>query len=166
MSAASFRAALYQVTLQASSTAELYDNVSIMERKMRDLPTIQDVNSNLQVNTPQMNVRHRSQAGVGARCHRGADSDGARVDAFGSRQISTIYSPTNEYQVILEVKPEFQNDPDGAGKTLYHAPNAGKLVPLSAVASFSTRASVRAGESLRRAARHDHLVQPASRRFA
>src|SRR5438128_4661420 len=56
--------------------------------------------------------------------------------AFGSRQISQIYTPTNEYQVILEVKPEFQEDPTALGR-LYVSSSTGKLVPLSAVAKFS-----------------------------
>src|SRR5436190_2403589 len=57
-------------------------------------------------------------------------------DAFGSRQVSTIYTPTNEYQVILEARPEFQSDPSALGRLYIHASN-GSLVPLSAVASFS-----------------------------
>jgi HAE1 family hydrophobic/amphiphilic exporter-1 len=130
-----FSRSTYQVTLQASSTTELYNNVSILERNMRDLPTIQDVNSNLQNNTPQLNVDiDRKQAAT-----RGvtvAQIETALGDAFGSRQISTIYSPTNEYQVIMEVKPEFQQDPTALGR-LYIRGSGGVLVPLSAVASFS-----------------------------
>ena len=130
-----FSRSTYQVTLQASSSAELYDNVSILERKMRELPTTQDVNSNLQVNTPQINVDiDRKQAAT-----RGvtvAQIETALGDAFGSRQISTIYSPTNEYQVIMEAKPEFQQDPAALGRLYIHG-SGGALVPLSAVASFS-----------------------------
>src|ERR1700686_2269115 len=130
-----FSRSTYQVTLQASSTAELADNVSILERKMRDLPTIQDVNSNLQINTPQINVDiDRKQAA--ARGVTVAQIETALGDAFGSRQISTIYSPTNEYQVIMEVKPEFQQDPSALGRLYIHG-SGGRLVPLSAVASFS-----------------------------
>src|SRR5438128_2106640 len=56
--------------------------------------------------------------------------------AFGSRQLSQIYTPTNEYQVILEVKPEFQQDPNALAR-LYVTASSGRLVPLSAVAKFS-----------------------------
>src|SRR6202140_2081224 len=130
-----FSRSTYQVTLQASSTAELADNVSILERKMRDLPALQDVNSNLQINTPQINVDiDRKQAA--ARGVTVAQIETALGDAFGSRQISTIYSPTNEYQVIMEVKPEFQQDPSALGRLYIHG-SGGRLVPLSAVASFS-----------------------------
>ena len=125
----------YQVTLQASNTAELYDNVSVMERKMRDLTTIQDVNSNLQINTPQININiDRNQAA--SRGVTVSQIETALGDAFGSRQISTIYSPTNEYQVIMEVKPEFQQDPTAVGRLYIHG-SGGSLVPLSAVAKFS-----------------------------
>jgi HAE1 family hydrophobic/amphiphilic exporter-1 len=125
----------YQVTLQASNTAELYDNVSVMERKMKDLTTIQDVNSNLQINTPQININiDRNQAA--SRGVTVSQIETALGDAFGSRQISTIYSPTNEYQVIMEVKPEFQQDPTAVGRLYIHG-SGGSLVPLSAVAKFS-----------------------------
>jgi hydrophobic/amphiphilic exporter-1 (mainly G- bacteria), HAE1 family len=125
----------YQVTLQANSTADLYDNVSLMERKMRELPTIQDVNSNLQINTPQINVDiDRKQAA--ARNVTVAQIETALGEVFGSRQISTIYTATNEYQVILEAKPEFQKDPAAMGR-LYIRSSTGNLVPLSAVAKFS-----------------------------
>src|SRR6266550_3659532 len=130
-----FSRSTYQVTLQAASTAELYDGASLMEKKMRELPTIQDVNSNLQINTPQINVDiDRKQAA--ARGVTVAQIETALGSAFGSRQISTIYSPTNEYQVIMEVKPEFQKDPAALGRLYIHS-STGGLVPLSTVASFS-----------------------------
>ncbi len=130
-----FSRSTYQVTLQASSTVDLYDNAAVLEKKMREMTTIQDVNSNLQINTPQINVEiDRKQAAV-----RGvtiAQIETALGTAFGSRQVSTIYSPTNEYQVILEAKPEFQQDPTALGR-LYIRSSSGRLVPLSTVATFS-----------------------------
>src|SRR5437762_9886588 len=115
-----FSRSTYQVTLQASSTAELYDNAKILEQKLRELPTIQDVNSNLQINTPQINVEiDRKEAA--ARGVTIAQIETALGTAFGSRQVSTIYTPTNEYQVILEVKPEFQQDPNALGRLYIRA---------------------------------------------
>ena len=109
-----FGRSTYQVTIQASSNAELIDNAPILERKMRELPILQDVNSNLQVNTPQINVEiDRKQAA--AHSVTIAQIQTALGDAFGSRQVSTIYMPANEYQVILEAKPEFQSDPTALG---------------------------------------------------
>ena len=131
-----FGRSTYQVTIQASSNAELIDNAPILERKMRDLPLLQDVNSNLQVNTPQINVAiDRKQAA--AHNVTIAQIQTALGDAFGSRQVSTIFMPTNEYQVILEAKPEFQSDPTALGRLYIHS-STGRLVPLSAVASLST----------------------------
>jgi HAE1 family hydrophobic/amphiphilic exporter-1 len=125
----------YQVTIQASTTNELAEVAPKLEKLMRDMPILQDVNSNLQINTPQLNVEiDRKQAAT----HNVTISQiqTALGDAFGSRQVSTIYMPTNEYQVILEAKPEFQGDPTALSRLYIHASN-GRLVPLSAVASFS-----------------------------
>ena len=126
---------LYQVTLQGTSTAVLYENAGILEKKMRDLPSIQDVNSNLQINTPQINVDidRKLASTLGLTIEQ---IQSALGDAFGSRQISTIYTSTNEYQVILEVKPEFQQDPSALGRLYIHS-SSGQLVPLSSVAKFS-----------------------------
>ena len=130
-----FGRSTYQVTIQASSTADLADAAPLLERKMREMPILQDVNSNLQINTPQINVEiDRKQAAA----HNVTISQiqTALGDAFGSRQVSTIYMPTNEYQVILEAKPEFQSDPSALGRLYIHSSN-GSLVPLSAVAGFT-----------------------------
>jgi HAE1 family hydrophobic/amphiphilic exporter-1 len=126
---------LYQVTLQATNTKDLYDSAGILEKAMKDLPSIQDVNSNLQINTPQINVdidrKEASAHGVTVE-----QIQTALGDAFGSRQISTIYTSTNEYQVILEVKPEYQEDPSALSR-LYISSSTGQLVPLGEIAKFS-----------------------------
>jgi hydrophobic/amphiphilic exporter-1 (mainly G- bacteria), HAE1 family len=128
--------ALYNVTLQAMSSSDLYQAAPIMERRMREMPILQDVNSNLQLNTPQINVdidrKQASALGITV-----AQVQTALGTAFGSRQVSQIYTSTNEYQVILEVEPEFQQDPNALGR-LYVTSSTGRLVPLSAVAKFST----------------------------
>src|ERR1051326_7935022 len=131
-----FGRSTYQVRVRASSTNDPADAAPLLERKMREMPILQDVNSNLQINTPQINVEiDRKQAAA----HNVTISQiqTALGDAFGSRQVSTIYMPTNEYQVIQEAKPEFQKDPSALGRLFIHGSN-GRLVPLSAVASFST----------------------------
>ncbi len=127
--------ALYNVTLQGMNTSDLYEAAPILERRMREMPILQDVNSNLQLNTPQMNVdidrKQASALGVTI-----AQIQTALGSAFGSRQLSQIYTASNEYQVILEVKPEFQQDPTALSR-LYVTSSNGRLVPLSAVAKFS-----------------------------
>ena len=127
---------LYQVTLQGTSTADLYDGVRLLESKMRQMPILQDVNTDLQINTPQINVdvdrKQASALGVTV-----AQIQTALGDAFGVRQISTIYTSTNEYQVILEVKPEYQYDPQALGR-LYVRSASGNLIPLATLAKLST----------------------------
>jgi HAE1 family hydrophobic/amphiphilic exporter-1 len=126
---------LYQVTLQSTNTADLYDGVQLLEKNMREVQSIQDVNSDLQVNTPQINVDidRKEASALGVTVQQIQTTLG---DAFGVRQISTIYKPTNEYQVILEVKPEYQQDPSALGRLYIHS-STGKLVPLGAVATLS-----------------------------
>jgi len=127
---------LYQVTLQGTNTSDLYDGVQLLESKMRQLPILQDVNTDLQINTPQINVDidrvQASALGVTV-----AQIQTALGDAFGVRQISTIYTATNEYQVILEVKPEYQYDPAALGR-LYVRSASGNLISLSTMAKLST----------------------------
>jgi HAE1 family hydrophobic/amphiphilic exporter-1 len=127
---------LYQVTLQGTNTSELYDGVQLLQTKMQQMPSLQDVNTDLQINTPQINVdidrKQASALGVSV-----AQIQTALGDAFGTRQISTIYTSTNEYQVILEVKPEYQFDPEALGR-LYVRSSTGNLIPLATVAKLST----------------------------
>ncbi len=127
---------LYQVTLQATNTKDLYEHAADLEKAMRNLPVIQEVNSNLQLNSPQINVdidrKQASALGVTVE-----QIQSALGDAFGSKQISIIYTPTNEYQVILEVKPEYQHDVSTLSR-LYIESSSGQLVPLGTVAKFST----------------------------
>jgi len=127
---------LYQVTLQGTSSDDLYGGVKLLETNMRQVQSIQDVNSDLQINTPQINVDiDRKQAAVlGVTVQQIQTALG---DAFGVKQISTIYKSTNEYQVILEVKPEYQRDPSALGRLYIHA-SSGALVPLRAVATLSS----------------------------
>ncbi|PWT81918.1 MAG: acriflavine resistance protein B, partial [Acidobacteria bacterium] len=127
---------LYQVTLQGTNTKDLYEHAGDLEKAMRNLPVIQEVNSNLQLNSPQINVdidrKQASALGVTVE-----QIQSALGDAFGSKQISIIYTPTNEYQVILEVKPEYQRDVSTLSH-LYIESSSGQLVPLGTVAKFST----------------------------
>jgi HAE1 family hydrophobic/amphiphilic exporter-1 len=125
---------LYQYTLQDADTKELYHYAPILEGKMRQLPGFQDVSSDLQVANPQVRVDiDRDKA---AALHLTPQKiEEALYTAYSSRQISTIYAPNNEYQVILELAPEFQADP--AAISLLHVRNSdGQLVPLDAVAKL------------------------------
>jgi HAE1 family hydrophobic/amphiphilic exporter-1 len=123
---------LYQITLQGPDTDELYKWAPIVEAKLRDLPDLQDVTSDLQITSPQVMVDiDRNQATVlGVTAEQ---IENALYSAYGSRQVSTIYAPNNEYQVIMEVEPRYQRDP-GALSLLYVRSSNGRLVPIDTVA--------------------------------
>jgi len=85
----------------------------------------------------------------------------ALYDAYGSRQVSTIYTPNNQYWVILELLPEYQRDPS-ALQLLYLRSQTGKLIPLTSVASASNDVGPLSVTTAAAAVGHP-LVQPASR---
>jgi HAE1 family hydrophobic/amphiphilic exporter-1 len=126
----------YQYTLLSPDTEELYKYAVIMEDKIRNSPGFLDVTSDLQIKNPQVNVNiQRDKAstfGVNAQ-----QIEDALYSAYGSRQISTILAPNNEYQVVLEVLPQFQLNPDVL-RMLYIRSENNQLVSLDAVADFTT----------------------------
>jgi HAE1 family hydrophobic/amphiphilic exporter-1 len=126
--------ALYQYTLQSTDLQELYHWVPIVEAKMRELPGLTDVNTDLMIRSPQVlvNIDRNKAATMGVTV---AQIENALYDAYGSRQVSTIYTPQNEYWVIMELDPRYQRDP-AALSMLYVRSDSGRLVPLSAVADL------------------------------
>jgi len=122
---------VYQYTLQASDLDELYRAAGVFEKRMREVPGLFDVNSDLQIASPTVKVdidRDRaSSMGVTA-----DKIENALYDAFGQRQVSDIYTPTNDYQVLMELLPRYQLDP-AALHLLYIRSDVGKLVPLDAL---------------------------------
>jgi HAE1 family hydrophobic/amphiphilic exporter-1 len=128
----------YQFTLQDTDTAELYRAAPLLEAKIRELPGIQDVNSDLRLNNPQVQIdldRDRISS-LGLTVNQ---VETALYNAYGTRQVSQIYAPNNQYQVIMGVAPEFQRDP-AALSMLYVRSSSGKLVPLNTVARVDTGA--------------------------
>jgi HAE1 family hydrophobic/amphiphilic exporter-1 len=125
----------YQFALQSPDTEELYKYAPILEAKVRDLPGLQDVTTDLQIKNPQVEVlidRDKASA-LGVTPQQVED---ALFTAYASRQISTIYAPNNEYLVIMELEPQYQADP-AALSMLYIRSSSGALVPLDAVARLS-----------------------------
>ena len=125
----------YQISLQGSDIAQLYTAGRALEQRMRDLPEIDGVSSDLQVGNPQIGVeidRERaSTLGVTA-----AQIEQALYNSYGGRQISTIYTQTNQYWVIMELKPEYQRDPTVMSQ-MYVRSQTGNLIPLGSVARFT-----------------------------
>ena len=128
----------YQYTLQDTDLSELYQWTDTLLARLRKLPGFEDVTSNLNNKSPVMalEVDRDKLASLGLSFGQVED---ALQSAFSARQISTIYGATNQYQVILELAPEFQDDP--ATLTRLHVrASSGTLVPLDTVAKV-TRAS-------------------------
>jgi HAE1 family hydrophobic/amphiphilic exporter-1 len=125
----------YQYTLRAASTEELYHWVPIIEEKLKTIPMLIDVASDLQIHQPQVRVEiDRAKASaLGVTVQQIQAALGA---AYGSQQVSTIYTATNQYAVILEVEPRFQRGP-AALPLLYVRSTSGALVPLNALVRLS-----------------------------
>ncbi len=125
---------LYQYTLQSGDVNALNTSARELERRLRQLPSLTDVTSDLLIENPQVTVdidREQSgQLGVSA-----SEIENTLYDAFGQRQVSTIYTSTNEYWVVMELLPQYQSDVSALGK-LWVRSTRGPLVPLSTVAKF------------------------------
>jgi HAE1 family hydrophobic/amphiphilic exporter-1 len=125
----------YQYVLRSASSDELYAWAPQIEQKLRTLPGLVDVTSDLQITRPEVTVqidREKASAlGVSAQ-----QIEMALNNAYGSRQVSTIYTSTNQYSVILELAPRYQTDPSQM-PLLYVRSSTGALVPLNSVARLS-----------------------------
>jgi HAE1 family hydrophobic/amphiphilic exporter-1 len=124
----------YQYTLQSNDTDALYRLAPDMRDKMAKLDALRDVTTDLYIKNPQVTIEvDREKSAV-----YGVSVDQVRqtlYDAFGSRQVATIYTPANDYEVILETKPEFQQSPNDLDRVYIKTTN-GTVVPLSAVTRF------------------------------
>jgi HAE1 family hydrophobic/amphiphilic exporter-1 len=126
----------YQFTLHDTDTDELYHWAPLLEEKIRQIPGLEDVSSDLQVKNPQIRVemnRDRISA-LGLTVNQ---VETALNNAYGTRQVSQIYAPNNQYQVVMQVAPEFQRDP-AALSMLYVRASGGRLIPLDTLARVYT----------------------------
>ncbi len=130
-------AAQYQYTLQDTDLPELYHWSEVMLERLRQLPGFVDANSDLNIKSPtiSLDVDRDKLAALGLTFGQVED---ALQSAFSARQISTIYGTSNQYQVILELTPAFQADPDALSR-LHVRASGGALVPLDTVASISRK---------------------------
>ncbi|HEV2179178.1 MAG TPA: efflux RND transporter permease subunit [Gemmatimonadaceae bacterium] len=127
---------LYQYTLQSGDINTLDQASRTLETRLRALPQLANVTSDLLIASPQVTVdidRDRAgQLGVSA-----TEIENTLYDAFGQRQVSTIYTSTNEYWVVMELLPQFQQDVPSL-RALWVRSSSGTILPLSAVATFKT----------------------------
>ncbi|NBX03824.1 MAG: efflux RND transporter permease subunit [Alphaproteobacteria bacterium] len=127
--------ALYQHTLQGSDLSELYSWASQLEQKVQKADGFIDVTTDLQLKSleARLNVDPDKAARLGLTFD---DVHQVLYRAFGTAQVATLYTPSNDYAVILETSADTQRTPDDM-KNLYLRNNAGQLVPLEAIATVS-----------------------------
>src|SRR5665811_1247345 len=124
----------YQYTLQSNDTESLYRIAPQLRDKIATIPGLLDVATDLYIKNPQISIEvDREKSAV-----YGVSVDQVRQElynAFGTRQVATIYTPANDYQVILESMPEYQQSPNDLNR-IYIKTTSGTTVPLSAVTHF------------------------------
>ena len=129
-------AAQYQFTLQSDSVQDLNHWAPIVEHKLRALPQVVDLNSDQQNKGLQTSLvidrPTAARLGISAQL-----IDDTLYDAFGQRQVSTMYQPLNQYHVVMEASERFWENPDGL-KQIYVRGNNGAQVPLSAFTHFAS----------------------------
>jgi hydrophobic/amphiphilic exporter-1 (mainly G- bacteria), HAE1 family len=122
---------LYQYSMQSPDREQLYCASIALKKALASVPGIEDLTSDLEVQSPQVNVQidRDKAAALGVTANQ---IESAFYDAYGPRWVSTIYAPVNEYKVLLELAPQFQSDP-GTLSMLYFK-GTGPLVPLDTLA--------------------------------
>jgi len=124
----------YQYVLQSGDTESLYRLAPEMRDKIAKVPGLVDVTTDLYIKNPQMTIDvDREKAAV-----YGITVDQVRnqlYNAYGARQVGTIYLPSNDYQIILEAQPQFRVDPSDLSK-LYMKTVNNQTIPLDAVAKL------------------------------
>jgi hydrophobic/amphiphilic exporter-1 (mainly G- bacteria), HAE1 family len=130
-----FTKAQYQVSLQGADTTSLFQAAQAMENELAANPKLLDVNSDLEIANPQVNVEiDRDKASALGLTAEQIQS--TLQSAYAARQVSTILTPRDQYQVIMEVEPEYKNDPSALAM-LYVRSSTGEQVPLSTVARLT-----------------------------
>ena len=127
-------AAQYQFTLSSDNLDDLVTYAPRMLTRLRRLPIIADVNSDQQNGGLQAGVQYDRETAA----RFGISSqllDATLLDAFGQRQVSTMYTPLNQYHVVMEAAPEYWQNPETLRDIYVHAPD-GSQVPLAAVAHY------------------------------
>jgi HAE1 family hydrophobic/amphiphilic exporter-1 len=116
---------LYQYSMQSPDREALYEASRQLKKALADVPGIVDLTSDLEINSPQVNVQidRDKAAALGVTANQ---IENAFYDAYGPRWVSTIYAPVNEYKVLLELAPQYQADPAALSLLYFKAtPNAG-----------------------------------------
>jgi multidrug efflux pump len=123
-------AAQYQYTLQAGNVDELYQWSTLLQQKLNDLPQLRDVSSDRQASATSatLDIDRPTAARMGVNIRA---IDDTLYDAFGQRQVATLFAPLNQYHVILELAPRFQLTMDALSRLYVRSTTTNKLVPLN-----------------------------------
>ena len=129
----------YQYTLESESIPDLNDWAPRMLDKLKTVPELRDVSTDQQVQglEAQLVIDHDTASRLGIQTQI---IDNTLYDAFGQRQVSTVFTQLNEYHLVMEAAQEFQPNPD-ALKNIYVQSSNGTQVPLSAFTHFQPRTS-------------------------
>ena len=126
----------YQYVLQGPDYDSLAKAATLFEGKLREIPGLQEVNSDLELDNPQINVDIQRDKAATLGLNANAVQQ-TLYNAYGGRQISTIFGSADSYPVLMQLAPAFQQDIN-ALNAIYLQGEGGKLVPLSAVAKVSS----------------------------
>ena len=121
----------YEFTIQGPDTAELYRQAQRLEPEVAKLPSVQDVTSDLQLKTPRINIQIDRDKAAALQLNA-QQIESALYSGYGPSWVSTIYAPTNQFKVLLELEPKFQTHSDMVSM-LYLKSGDGRLVPLDAI---------------------------------
>ncbi len=131
--------ALWQYVLQSPYLDDLYKYTPVMMQKLAAIPGLTDLNSDLNIKQPKLSVSiNRDKASSYGLTVQ--DILTAFQSAYGTRKVSTIYSTTNQYYVIVELEKQYQRSPDQLSK-LYVKSSDGKLVPVTAFTQITETTS-------------------------
>src|SRR5262245_45106419 len=126
----------YNFTVQSADTTLLYDWARRLETRIARLPELQDVSDDMEMRSPRVNlvIDRDKAAAVGLNA---SDIQSALYDGLGPQWSSTIYGPTSQYRVLLELDPRYQRQVDSLEKIAFKT-STGALVPLESVVDFTT----------------------------
>ncbi len=126
---------LYQFSLQSPNKPELYAAALKLEEALSELPELQDVTSDLLIKNPQVNITIDRDKAAAVQVNA-QQIENALYDAYGPRWVSTIYSPINEYKVLLELQPKYQQDPKALSLLYFKSAN-NRFIPLDTMAKMT-----------------------------
>ncbi len=126
---------IYQLSMQSTDEQKLYAASEELRAKIEQLDGVEDVTSDLAIATPQVHVKINRDKAAAVQVNAN-QIENSLYDAYGPRWVSTIYAAINEYKVLLELMPKYQQDPH-ALSLLYFKSGGGKLIPLDTLADIT-----------------------------